>query len=129
MYNFIIIIILGGVFVKNLTCYERIRGLREDNDKKQSEVAAALYMKPTQYGRYERGEREIPLNVAVAIAEYYNVSLDYITGLSDDKKTLSTTELTAEERDFLKILRRLNQFERGQVFERMSVILEKSNKQ
>ena len=111
-----------------MTCYERIRGLREDNDKKQSEVAAALYMKPTQYGRYERGEREIPLNVAVAVAEYYNVSLDYITGLSDDKKTLSSTELTAEERDFVKMLRRLNQFERGQVFERISVILEKNNK-
>ncbi len=114
--------------MKNSTCYERIRGLREDNDKKQSEVAAALYMKLTQYGRYERGEREIPLNVAVAIAEYYNVSLDYITGLSDIKKTLSSTELTAEERDFVTMLRRLNHFEKGQVFERMNVILEKANK-
>ncbi len=114
--------------MKNATCYERIRALREDSDKKQSEVADALYMKLTQYGRYERGEREIPLNVAVAIAKYYNVSLDYITGLSDEKNTLSPAQLTAEEKAFIKNLRKLTPFEKGQIFERISVIAEKSNK-
>lgn len=121
-------IALDGDFMKNAACYERIRALREDNDKKQSEVAAALYMKLTQYGRYERGEREIPLNVAVAVAKYYNVSLDYITGLSDEKSPLYPSELNAEERTFIKKLRRLTPFERGQIFERINVISEKSNK-
>ena len=114
--------------MKNCTSYERIRGLREDSDKKQSELADALYMKLTQYGRYERGEREIPLNVAVAIAEYYNVSLDYIVGLSEEKKPACSTSLTAEEQEFIGLLRKLGPFERGQIFERMSVILEKNKK-
>lgn len=115
---------LDGDFMKNAACYERIRALREDSDKKQSEVADALYMKLTQYGRYERGEREIPLNVAVAIAKYYNVSLDYITGLSDEKNPLSPIELNSQEKGFIKMLRRLNSFEKGQVFERISLLLE-----
>lgn len=114
--------------MKNATCYERIRALREDSDKKQSEIADALFMKLTQYGRYERGERELPLNVAVAIAKYYNVSLDYITGLSDEKNSFSTTNLTAEEKSFIKNLRKLTPFEKGQIFERISVIAEKINK-
>ncbi len=114
--------------MKNSTCYERIRGLREDNDKKQSEVAMALYMKLTQYGRYERGERELPLNVAVAIAKYYNVSLDYIVGLSDEKNPFCLSELTVEEKNFIKKLRQLTPFEKGQIYERISVIGEKRNK-
>ncbi len=111
--------------MKNAACYERIRALREDSDKKQSEVSDALYMKLTQYGRYERGEREIPLNVAVAIAKYYNVSLDYITGLSDEKTPFSPAELSAEEKNFIKKLRKLSSFERGQVYERMNMFSEK----
>jgi len=114
--------------LNNATCYERIRALREDSDKKQSEVADALYMKLTQYGRYERGERELPLNVAVAIAKYYNVSLDYITGLSDEKSPFSPAELSVEEKSFINKLRKLTPFERGQIFERISVISEKTNK-
>ena len=62
--------------------YERIKDLREDSDKTQAEVAAALGLYTTTYQRYERGEREIPLGIAVLIAKYYNVSLDYIAGLS-----------------------------------------------
>lgn len=125
LYNFIILSLLDGDILKNASCYERIRALREDNDKKQSEVAAALFMKPTQYGRYERGERELPLNVAVAIAKYYNVSLDYIAGLSDEKEPFSPAELTAQEKSFIKELRKLNGFEKGQIYERISVLAEK----
>ncbi len=62
--------------------YERIRDLREDSDKTQAEVAADLGLYTTTYQRYERGEREIPLSLAVSIAKYYNVSLDYIAGLT-----------------------------------------------
>ena len=62
--------------------YERIRDLREDSDKTQAEVAADLGLYTTTYQRYERGEREIPLSLAVSIAKYYNDSLDYIAGLT-----------------------------------------------
>lgn len=61
--------------------YQRIRDLREDADKTQAEVAASLGLYTTTYQRYERGEREIPLDIAICLAKYYNVSLDYIAGL------------------------------------------------
>lgn len=65
--------------------YQRIRDLREDADLTQRELAKALYMHTTTYVRYETGEREIPLNVAIMLAKYYNVSLDYLAGLTDCK--------------------------------------------
>ena len=60
--------------------YPRIRDLREDSDKTQQDLAKMLNMQLTVYQRYERGEREIPLWVAIKIADYYNVSLDYLAG-------------------------------------------------
>lgn len=69
-------------------CYERIRGLREDNDLTQKQVAEKLYLQTTVYQRYERGEREIPLCIAIKLAELYNVSLDYLAGLIETPKKL-----------------------------------------
>ncbi|MCR4795319.1 MAG: helix-turn-helix domain-containing protein [Ruminococcus sp.] len=66
--------------------YQRIRDLREDNDLKQSEVAEKLFLQREVYRRYETGQREIPLNIAVMLAKLYNVSLDYIAGLSNKKE-------------------------------------------
>ena len=58
--------------------YRRIRDLREDNDKTQSQIAKMLNMQITVYQRYERGERAVPFWVAIKLADYYNASLDYI---------------------------------------------------
>lgn len=63
--------------------YGRIRDLREDSDKTQAEVAADIGLYTTTYQRYERGEREIPFEIAICLAKYYNVSLDYIAGLKE----------------------------------------------
>lgn len=60
--------------------YKRIRDLREDKDKTQKEIAKLLNMQTTVYQRYERGEREIPLWAAIKLADYYNVTLDYLVG-------------------------------------------------
>lgn len=60
--------------------YSRIRDLREDNDKTQKEIATLLNMQLTVYQRYERGEREIPLWAAIKLADYYQVTLDYLVG-------------------------------------------------
>ena len=65
--------------------YRRIRDLREDSDKRQREIAALLHMQPTVYQRYERGERELPLWAAIKLADYYNVTLDYLVGRTDEK--------------------------------------------
>jgi len=64
--------------------YRRIRDLREDNDKTQKEIAKILNMQTTVYQRYERGERELPFWVAIKLANYYNVTLDYLAGRDDE---------------------------------------------
>ena len=60
--------------------YGRVRDLREDSDKTQKEIAKLLNMQLTVYQRYERGERELPLWAAIKLADYYNVSIDYLVG-------------------------------------------------
>ena len=68
--------------------YERIRELREDADLTQKQIAEILHMHKTTYIRYESGERELPFNIAILLAKEYNVSLDYIAGLTNKKKVL-----------------------------------------
>ncbi len=64
--------------------YKRIRDLREDNDLTQAQVAEYLNMKQPQYNRYERGLRDIPSDILIALAKLYNTSTDYILGLKDE---------------------------------------------
>ena len=63
--------------------YQRIRDLREDADLSQRELADLLHMHKTTYARYESGEREVPLNIAINLARFYKVSLDYLAGLEE----------------------------------------------
>lgn len=63
----------------------RIRDLREDADLKQRQVAEYLMCDQSLYSKYEREERPLPLEVAVKLAEYYGVSLDYLVGLTEKK--------------------------------------------
>ena len=69
--------------------YQRIKDLREDNDKSQAEIAEMLGMKQQQYARYESGKQEIPLHHLIALAKYYNVSLDYLAGLIEFPEKLN----------------------------------------
>lgn len=64
----------------------RIRDLREDRDMKQKEVAAYLMCDQSLYSKYEREERPLPLELAVKLAEYYKVSLDYLVGMTDQSE-------------------------------------------
>ena len=66
----------------------RIRNLREDADKTQSEIAEILGTSQTMYARYERGANELPLRHLITLCRYYRVSADYILGLSDKKKSI-----------------------------------------
>ena len=63
--------------------YHRLKDLREDKDLTQSQLAEALGLYTTTYSRYERGENELPLYLAIEIAKFYDVSIDYIAGLID----------------------------------------------
>ena len=64
----------------------RIKDLREDHDVRQSEIAAFLHVSQNTYSQYESGKRQIPIPLLIALAGYYNVSVDYILGLTDTKK-------------------------------------------
>lgn len=66
--------------------YQRLTDLREDADLKQETIAKLLGTSQTQYSRWERGEREIPFHHVITLALYYKVSIDYIAGLTNNKK-------------------------------------------
>lgn len=68
--------------------YQRLKDLREDNDKKQEDIAKILNTSQKQYSRWERGEREIPFHNIITLAKYYNISIDYIAGITNDYKPL-----------------------------------------
>ena len=63
----------------------RIRALREDSDKTQTEIAQLLKVGQRTYCDYELGKTRIPVDSLIILAELYNVSMDYICGLSDVK--------------------------------------------
>ena len=63
----------------------RIRDLREDRDLTQQEIADLLLCDQSLYSKYERGERPLPLELAVMLAVHYTVSLDYLVGLTNQK--------------------------------------------
>ena len=69
--------------------YYRIRDLREDRDASQRQVAESLGLYTTTYARYERGEQEVPFCIAIALAKFYNVSLDYLAGLTNEPRKLN----------------------------------------
>ena len=68
--------------------YQRLKDLRNDNDLKQESIAIMLKTTIQQYSRYERGERELPMHHFITLARFYNVSLDYLAGLTDIPKTI-----------------------------------------
>ncbi|MCM1328697.1 MAG: helix-turn-helix domain-containing protein [Ruminococcus sp.] len=88
--------------------YQRIRDLREDSDKKQAELAEYLGTTKQYYSLYEKGANEISFERAIALAKYYNVSLDYIAGLTNDKRGLTRSDLTRRQLDLLETADRLS---------------------
>lgn len=64
----------------------RLRDLREDNDLTQIQCAKVAFISKNSYIRYETGERVPPVDVIATFAKYYDVSMDYIVGLTNDKR-------------------------------------------
>lgn len=65
--------------------FPNIRNLREDNDKKQIELANYLNVKQTTYSKYELGKINIPIEIFMKLADYYDVSVDYLLGRTGHK--------------------------------------------
>lgn len=68
------------------TFLEKLRGLREDNDLTQAQIAQVLGTSQTMYARYERGANEMPIRHLVTLCRYYNVSADYFLGTVPDPR-------------------------------------------
>ena len=67
-----------------MTYYQRLKELREDADKSQSEIANILNTSQQYYGKYELGKRPLPIEHLTTLCLYYHVSADYILGLPKD---------------------------------------------
>ena len=68
--------------------YRRIRELREDNDLTQREVAEMLGMSQTGYSKYETGPNDIPTAILIKLADFYNVSVDYLLGRTNKTRRI-----------------------------------------
>jgi transcriptional regulator with XRE-family HTH domain len=66
--------------------FKRLRDLREDHDLSQTKVATYLGMSQTGYSKYETGENDIPTAVLIKLSRYYNTSIDYLLGETNDPR-------------------------------------------
>ena len=66
--------------------FQRLNDLREDNDKYQKDIASLLGISQQYYSEYEKGNRPIPVDYLIKLAKFYNTSIDYIVGLTDEQK-------------------------------------------
>ena len=66
--------------------YDRIRNLREDYDLYQKDMAEYLNCSQVCYSNYEMGKRDIPTEVLILLSDYYDTSVDYLLGITDEKK-------------------------------------------
>ena len=64
--------------------YSRLRDLREDKDMNQTQLAKMLGMSQTGYSKYETGENDIPTAILIRLARFYNTSIDYLLGETDN---------------------------------------------
>lgn len=69
--------------------FRRLRDLREDNDLKQEYLAKILKVSPRSYSAYETGSRLISIQSLMILADFYNVSIDYLVGKTDEQKPYS----------------------------------------
>jgi transcriptional regulator with XRE-family HTH domain len=67
---------------------KRIRDIREDNDLNQTQIAELLKTTQQQYGRYESGQRKLPIDHLITLCRFYNISADYLLGLTDTPRKL-----------------------------------------
>ncbi len=103
--------------------YSRIRDLREDSDLTQEQLVEKLDMHKTTYTNYEQGKHTVPLDFAVVIGDFYNVSLDYIAGRTNDKRGLTKSSLSDFETEVITKLKQLSDIDKGRVLGMIDTML------
>lgn len=66
--------------------FQRLEDLRIDNDRTQADIAEYLNCQREVYRRYEKGTRQIPIDFLIELSSLYNVSIDYLVGITNVKK-------------------------------------------
>lgn len=109
--------------------YQRLRDLREDKDLMQTDIAKLINLSVRQYGLYERGKTDIPLEKALILSDYYNVSLDYIAGRTNDKIGFNKSDLPNPEIEILKKIRSLSIERKSRLLERLDMLSEEQEQE
>ena len=104
--------------------YQRLKDLKEDADLTQKQVAELIGVSMNHYGKYERGETDIPLEKAIILAKFYDVSLDYLAGLSNQKKSMSIKDQVA----LVTMYRSLDAHNQNRISENIVQLLEQQRK-
>lgn len=105
---------------------QRLRDLREDADLKQEDIAKILHISKNTYSMYERGLRTIQTEMLIKLAKFYEVSIDYIAGLTNNKRGLNNLE--KEQEYILNIYTQLNDRNKGKVETYIEILIEKQSR-
>ena len=106
--------------------YQRLRDLREDADLTQKQAAEIIGVSMNHYGKYERGENDIPFEKAILLAEHYGVSLDYLAGRTNVRD--SYVPVPEHHTYILHLFEHLNATNQNRIEERMREMLEQQRK-
>ena len=95
-----------------MTIYQRLKDVREDHDKTQSEIAELLGTNQSSYAKYEQGKHMMGIDKYIKLAKYYNVSLDYLAGIKDTPESIhrdssATTPDSLFEKEVAKEIKRI----------------------
>lgn len=85
-----------------------IRDLREDNDLKQSDLAKVLSVSQQYYSKYETGQYELPVRHIITLAKFYNISADYLLGLTDYSSTTAISDVNTPTKKLINDILELN---------------------
>ncbi len=107
-----------------MSYYPRIRDLREDSDKKQFELAEYLGTTTQYYGLYEKGANEISFERAIQLADYYDVSLDYIAGRTNNKNGFASEKISDAQWEMLEMMNSFSDDEKKKALSLLKKMIE-----
>ena len=113
--------------VRDVKMYQRIRDLREDEQKTQKEIANEVYDTQQHYQLYESGKREPPFSFIIQLAKIYKVSIDYIAGLTNNKGGLHKN--SPEEAELLSKYKALTEKRQGRVLQLLDDLTEEQHEE
>lgn len=105
--------------------YTRMRDLREDADLTQEQLCRLLYMNKTTYTNYEQGKHTVPFDFAVTLAEFYDISLDYLAGRTNYPQGRANPTLTKEQLSIAEQYACLTEKNKGRLELYLEQLLEK----